>query len=187
MIKVESHAVINEMIEAFTNYRHAHRVLMETWYKMVFLTPLWWAGLLLGIIPWLVWWKFHNKNDTGDLFRAGLFMGVIALILDSVGVQLGLWVYPYDVLPFIPGYLPWDLTLLPITVMFFLEIKPNWLPLKKGFIFAIIAAFIGEPLAIISKLYQPLGWNSLYSFPIYIVLYLLSEKIARGKTFNSKL
>ncbi|MET3699668.1 hypothetical protein SAMN05877753_112141 [Bacillus oleivorans] len=184
---MKSEEVINQMIKVFTNFHHAHSVLMDNWYEIVFLTPRWWLGLILGTIPWFLWWKFHNKNFTGDLFRAGLFMAVMALLLDSIGVQLGLWVYPYDVFPFIPGYFPWDLTLLPISVMIFLEIKPHWSPIKKSFFYAIVSAFVGEPLAIMLKLYESLQWNSVYSFPVYIVLFLLADRIARSKKFNSSL
>lgn len=114
-------------------------------------------------------------------------MALICLILDGIGVQLGLWGYVYDIFPFIPGYVPWDLTLLPIMTMVFIEIKPKINPFYKSLIFSSFNSFIGEPLADYSKIYEPLNWEVYYSFPIYIILYLISDKIARGKVFNSRL
>ncbi|MGG1401597.1 CBO0543 family protein [Bacillus salipaludis] len=112
-------------------------------------------------------------------------MMAVCLILDGVGVQLGLWMYVYDIFPFIPGYIPWDLTIFPIETMIFIEIKPKSSPFIKALIFAALNAFIGEPLADFSKIYEPIHWKVYYSFPIYIVLFLICNKVARSKIFNS--
>ncbi|KKK40106.1 hypothetical protein WQ57_01855 [Mesobacillus campisalis] len=175
------------MIKVFSNYHDANDKLIQTWQNIIFLTPRWWIGIFLGIFPWLLWWKFHNKKFTGDLLRTGLFISTLALTLDSLGVQQGLWIYPYDVFPFIPGYFPWDLTLLPITTMLMVEIKPHWSPILKAIIFAFLSAFIGEPLATVANLYEPIHWKPYYSFPIYIFLFLASNFIAKSKIFNSHL
>jgi hypothetical protein len=182
---MNGHEVTKEMLKVFSSYQKANDLLMKKWCNIIFLTPRWWLGVLLGTIPWLLWWKFHNKSNTGDLLRAGFFMATISLVLDSIGIQLGLWIYPYDVVPFIPGYIPWDLTLLPITVMFIIEIKPQLSPIKKAIIFSFLTAFIGEPIFDFIKIYEPIHWNSLYSFPIYILLFLISNKLAKSNKFNS--
>lgn len=72
---------VNRMYEVFSNYHHAHSLLVEEWFKLIYLTPIWWLGVSLGIIPWIIWWKKHNKKYTGDLLRAGLFMTSISLML----------------------------------------------------------------------------------------------------------
>ena len=184
-MNLSTEEITEEMLKVFSNYHDANKILINTWQDIIFLTPRWWVGVTLGLLPWILWVKFHNKKYTGDLIRAGLFMTVMSLILDSLGVQLGLWLYPYDVLPFIPGYFPWDLTLLPISVMFLIEIKPKYSPLIKAVIFAALSAFIGETLATISNIYEPIHWNPFFSFPIYIVLFLLSNMIAKSKCFNT--
>ncbi len=186
MIKVSTEEITHRMLKVFSNYNDANNTLINTWQNIIFLTPLWWLGIILGLLPWILWVRFHNKKYTGDLFRAGLFMSLISVILDSVGVQLGLWMYPYDVFPFIPGYFPWDLTLLPISVMLLIEIKPKFPSILKGVIFATLSAFIGEPLAALSQIYEPIKWKPYFSFPIYIVLFLLSNVIAKSKLFNTK-
>ncbi|MCM3410209.1 CBO0543 family protein [Metabacillus litoralis] len=179
--------IVKQMTQVFSNYEQAHSLLIDKWFELIFLTPRWWLGLSLGIIPWLIWWKIHNKKYTGDLLRAGLFMTSISLILDSLGIQLGLWIYPYDVFPFIPGYFPWDLTILPVTMMVLIEIKPKLNPIYKGIMYSSFSSFIGEPIAIFIKLYEPIHWKHYYSFPIYILLFLITNKVAKSKLFNSNM
>jgi hypothetical protein len=176
-----------EMGKAFINYEKANGVLIQKWQEIIFLSPRWWIGVFLGIFPWILWWMFHNKKYTGDLVRVGFFMSLICIILDGIGVQLGLWMYVYDIFPFIPGYIPWDLTFFPIMAMVMVEVKPEWSPFLKAVIIAAFCSFIGEPLAEFSKIYEPIHWKPYYSFPIYIIVFLLCEKVARSKIFNSRL
>lgn len=175
-----------DILKIFSNYNQAHHSFVDKWQQLILFSPRWWLGFILSILPWILWWKFHNRKYTGDLLRAGFFMAVITLTLDSIGLQFGLWIYPYNMFPFITGYLPWDLTLLPVSIMFMIEIMPQWSPLLKGFIYAVLAAFVGEPIAIYMDLYKPIQWSSLYSFPIYILLFLLSNQVAKSKKFNSR-
>ncbi|MGN7942496.1 MULTISPECIES: CBO0543 family protein [Bacillaceae] len=173
---------INKDIQkVYSKYQDSHNSFVDTWQQMILYSARWWLGLALSILPWLLWWKLHNKSYTGDLLRAGFFMAIISLILDSIGLQLGLWIYPYNMFPFITGYFPWDLTLLPVSIMFFIEYKPKWSPLFKGILYGLFAAFIGEPIAMALDLYKPVHWSNFYSFPIYILLFLLSNKIAKLK------
>jgi hypothetical protein len=70
---------------------------------------------------------------------------IIAALLDILGAQMGLWHYRYEVVPLLPSYFPWDFTLMPITLMLFIQIKPNRNPWMKAIIFALISSFIAEP------------------------------------------
>lgn len=182
---MDSKTITKEMLRVFSEYQQANDTLISRWSELIFLTPRWWLGILLSIVPWFIWWKWHNKKYTGDLLRSGFFMMTICLILDSLGVQQGMWIYPYDVFPFIPGYFPWDLTLLPILIMVTIEIKPEMNVFIKAILFAASASFIGEPLAVFAKIYEPIHWKSYYSFPIYILIYFISEKVAKSKLFQS--
>ncbi|MCM3126087.1 CBO0543 family protein, partial [Mesobacillus sp. MER 33] len=110
---------------------------------------------------------------------AGFFIMFISNFLDSLGVQLGFWYYQYAVVPFIPASMPWNTSLLPVFVMFLLQYKNISSPYIKAIIFATISAFVGEPFAVWIKLYNPVNWKYLYSFPIYIILYLISHYYSR--------
>ncbi|MED3576055.1 CBO0543 family protein [Cytobacillus praedii] len=185
-VPMKTSDINKDILQIFANYNQAHHSFVDKWQQLILFSSRWWLGFILSTFPWILWWKFHNRKYTGDLLRAGFFMAIITLSLDSIGLQFGLWIYPFNMFPFITGYLPWDLTLLPVSMMLMIEILPQWSPLLKGFIYAVLASFVGEPIAIYLDLYKPILWNSLYSFPIYILLFLLSNKIAKSKKFNSR-
>lgn len=178
--------VNKDILQVYSNFNHAFNSFVDKWKQEILFTPRWWLGLFLSTLPWVLWWKLHNREYTGDLLRAGFFMAIISLVLDSIGLQFSLWIYPYNIFPFITGYCPWDLTLLPVSTMFMIEFKPQWSPFLKGLIYAIFASFVGEPIAMFLDLYKPIHWSNFYSFPIYILLFLLSNKMAKSKLFNSR-
>jgi hypothetical protein len=51
-------------------------------------------------------------------------------------------------------------------------------------VFPVFASFIAEPFFICIGLYQPLNWEHIYSFPIYIVIYLLANYISKREGKN---
>jgi hypothetical protein len=84
-----NHITVNkEMYEVFSKYHQANHELMDKWYELVLFTPRWWIGIILGTVSWILWIKWHNKSYSGDLLRAGLFMALLSLVLDSIGIQL---------------------------------------------------------------------------------------------------
>jgi len=95
-----------------------------------------------------------------------------------IGDFLGLWDYRYEVFPLTSNYLPWDLFLLPIPVMFFIQVKPKIKPVIKALIYSALASFIGLPLLNWIGVYKPLHWRYIYSFPILIVIYIAASYIA---------
>ena len=50
-------------------------------------------------------------------------------------------------------------------------------------ILALALAFVAEPLAVYIKQYQLIHWKFIYSFPIYIVIAILSKLFA-NKMFS---
>lgn len=69
---------------------------------------------------------------------------LISSWLDYVGVTLGLWRYYNKLIPLMPDYIAWDFAHMPVTIMFFLQIKPQVNPIIKGLIFAGMTAFIAR-------------------------------------------
>lgn len=65
----------------------------------------------------------------------GLSVMLVSSFLDFCGVQLGLWVYYYELIPWVPAYEPYDWSLLPVVIMMLIEYKPNASPYLKGIIF----------------------------------------------------
>lgn len=156
----------------------------------------WWLGMGLFIIPWLVWFMFRRKESTGRLLVAGLISILIGIIVDMFAISMGKWSYP---MKFIPNslfiLLPYHFSLLPVGVMFTIQIMLKVNYILKGSIFAGLGAFIVMPLFAIGGFYNSKGWPSIYDFfillSVYLVAYWLSnmnsfEKIRPGDGENYK-
>ncbi|MCL7747616.1 CBO0543 family protein [Halalkalibacter alkaliphilus] len=157
---------------------------IDIWLEHVLFTGFWWLGVALSIVPWLIWFIFRNNQSTDRLLYVGFFVMVTALILDVLGSQFGLWHYRYNVIPIVPSFLPWDIALMPVTIMFFLQIKPNINPLMKAVLFALVASYIAEPFFTWLEIYQPKTWRYSYSVPIQIIIYLIAHFISRRNCFS---
>lgn len=158
--------------------------IIQEWIENVIFTPLWWLGLSLSILPWIAWAFFHHKKSRNRMLFASLGIVIVASFLDFIGVQLGLWVYYYELIPWIPAYEPWDGTLMPVSIIMLIEYKPHISPYLKGLIFAFITSFIGEPLFEYMGLYKEISWSHFYSFPIYFFIFLFGYWLSRRNNFN---
>jgi hypothetical protein len=143
-----------------------------------------WFSLCLTIVPWIIWFVFRKRGSEARLLLAGSFVIIISTWLDFLGVVFGLWHYSGKVFPTIPTYLPWDFCLLPVTLMLWLQINPHWHPFLKAVIYSALTSFVGEPFFEWIGLYTSEHWSSFYSFPIYIVIYLIAYRISRADTFD---
>lgn len=116
------------------------------------------------------------------LLFVGFMVSLIAVALDVLGDQYGLWHYRFNVVPIIPTYFPWDLTLMPITVMFFLQITPKANPLLKSVVFALASSLIGEPVFYWMDIYNPIHWKFAYSIPIQIAIFLIAYYFCKTRS-----
>lgn len=156
----------------------------DIWFEYVFLSWQWWFCILLSIIPWILWWKYRKKESTHRLLYGAFFIMFISMSLDSFGAELGYWDYRYEPLPFLPSFAPWDLCLLPITFLIFMQINPNISPIIKAIFYSFFCTFIGEPFFEWLGFYQLLKWNHLYSFPIHFLIFLIGYFLVTGKDFE---
>jgi hypothetical protein len=156
---------------------------IDIWKEYVLFSELWWLGVGLSIIPWIVWFIIRKKDSTDRLLYVALFVMVISLCLDVLGDQLGIWSYRYNVIPVLPTYLPWDITLMPLTVIVILQFKPKATPFLKALLFAFISSYLAEPFFHKLQIYNLKHWKYTYSFPIQIVIYLLSHYISKRNDF----
>lgn len=109
---------------------------------------------------------------------------LISSWLDYVGVTLELWRYYNKLIPLIPDYIAWDFALMPVSIMFFLQIKPQVRSIIKGLIFAGMSAFLAEPFFLWLGYYKYPGWNSIFSFPFFVVIYLIAHKLAHSSAIK---
>ncbi|WP_088087640.1 CBO0543 family protein [Bacillus sp. OV166] len=118
------------------------------------------------------------------MLLAGGFTLCIASWFDFLGLVFGSWHYSGRVLPTIPSFFPWDFSLIPVTIMLWLQFKPTINPFIKAVIYSVLTSFIGEPLFEWIGLYTMLKWNVFYSFLIWIVIYLIAYRISKVKAFD---
>jgi hypothetical protein len=157
---------------------------IEIWINNIVFSGLWWMGVALTIIPWIIWLLFRERDSSDRILYAGFFVMVISVCLDAIGDQYGLWTYRFNVIPVFPAYLPWDVTLMPVTVMFFIQIKPNVNPFIKAILFALLASYIAEPFFNWLEVYDPNHWKYTYSVPIHIFIYLIAHYLTRREKFS---
>jgi hypothetical protein len=68
--------------------------------------------------------------------------------------------------------------------MLWLQFKPTLNPFLKAVIYSSLTSFIGEPLFEWIGFYTTVKWSVFYSFPIYIMIYLIAERISKAKSFD---
>ena len=156
----------------------------DIWFEHVFLSWQWWLCIILSILPWVLWWKYRKKESTHRLLYGAFFIMIISMFLDSFGTELGYWDYRYEPLPFLPSFVPWDLSLLPIGFLVLVQIKPHFSPIIKAIIYSVLSTFIGEPFFEWLGFYQSLKWNHLYSLPIHFIIFLIGYFLITSKNFE---
>lgn len=158
---------------------------IEIWREHILFSPLWWFGVALSIIPWILWFIYRKKGSTARLLYVGFYVMLIALILDVLGDQFAWWHYRFNVLPMMPTYLPWDLTLMPVSVMFLLQAKPDANPYLKAIVFALLTAYIAEPFFEWIDLYETKNkWRYSYSVPIQFLIYVSAHYFSKQSSFE---
>jgi len=156
---------------------------VELWKEYVLFSDLWWMGVGLSIIPWVIWFFVRKKDSTDRLLYVGFFIMTLALILDVLGDQMGFWHYRYHVIPVLPTYFPWDITLMPLTIMIIIQVFPNINPWLKALFFASITSYLAEPFFHWLKVYEPDNWRYSYSFPIQVALYMSAHYLSKRTKF----
>ncbi|MDP4106392.1 MAG: CBO0543 family protein [Bacillota bacterium] len=161
---------LNQLIEMEKTF---NSTLQNYWRENNFLSLQWWILVLLCIIPPIIWFKLVDKMRITDITLFGLFYGISAIILDSIGSFALVWFYPVRLFPFLyPQLYPYDTCILMIPNMLVYQRWGN--NFKKFFLFtgllSAFQAFLGEPLMEWLRIYKELTWKHIYSFPIYWIL-----------------
>ncbi|MDD9270539.1 CBO0543 family protein [Paenibacillus sp. GCM10023248] len=176
---------IIELIDANVNQvQTLIRERVHIWHEYVLFSDLWWFGVFLSIVPWVIWFFLRNKYSSDRILYVGFFVIVISLLLDILGDQLGFWHYRFNVIPVLPTYFPWDVTLMPVSIMFLIQVKPNTSPYLKALFFALLTSYVAEPFITWLKIYEPTIWRYSYSFPIQFIIYLFAHYISRRNKFE---
>ncbi|XEC94750.1 CBO0543 family protein [Paenibacillus tarimensis] len=154
---------------------HTQTQYAALWMEEIVFSWRWWVSLFLTLLPWIVWAVYCKKDSVARLIGVGFFTMFLTAWLDSIGVPLGLWYYPVDIIPFFPSYIPYDFCIFPVLIMILLQFKPRVSPYWKALAFAAGTAFIAEPVMEYFDFYEEIRWNSFLSAICYFIIYLLAH------------
>ncbi|MEH7075671.1 CBO0543 family protein [Neobacillus drentensis] len=157
---------------------------IKLWREHVLFSGLWWMGIFLSILPWVIWFVIRKKQSTDLLLYVGFYVMSISVMLDIIGDQIGLWHYRYHVIPVLPTYFPWDMTLMPLTIMVLLQFRPNSNPWLKAIFFALMSSYLAEPFFTWLTVYNPIHWRFTYSVPIQIAIYMSAYWLSLRTKFS---
>lgn len=175
--------ITNLIKEQYEIIDKANSRVVEIWNEEIVFTFAWWISFLLVTVPWIIWFFYRKKESTNRLLIGGIWTMFIATWLNYLGVTLGLWRYNVKTIPVIPDFIAWDFSLMPVTIMFIIQIKPNMKPIIKAILFAAVTSFAAEPFFKWLGFFEYPAWHFWASFPFYIVIYLIASALVNGKNF----
>jgi hypothetical protein len=173
-----------EMYKGIKLINQGYEIRLEIWKEEVLFSWRWWFGIGLSALSWIIWFLIRRRNSSDRLFYSGLFIMLISVSFDAIGMQLKAWHYIYPMFPVIPAYLPFDLCLMPVSIMILIQVKPKINSVYKAVFFALFASFVAEPFFRLIDIYDPVFWKNWYSFPIYFVIYLVADKLTKRNDFT---
>jgi hypothetical protein len=137
---------------------------ISDWYDKV-ISLQWFFLVLLLIVPWIIWWRFVDRNRIIEIFSFGLLLSAISSVLNANGINLMLWTYPYKLLPFSSRAYSFSLSALPVAYMFLYQYFPRWRSFATAtVVLAAVIAFIIQPIFSMLDIYRLIKWNYFYSF-----------------------
>ncbi|PZE19500.1 CBO0543 family protein [Paenibacillus xerothermodurans] len=151
--------LINELVQ--TN--------MDSFLNYGFLSLQWWLLLAFLILPWVLWLKIARKHRLLETVLVGTIVIILTTLHDWVGYNFNFWDYPVEIVPLLPGALPFDLSVVPVAYMLLYQFCLTWKSYLIGLgCMTFIYAFIGEPFANWMELVVYFKWSSIYSVIYYI-------------------
>lgn len=178
---------LDQVIEAEKEF---YKTLREYWREHNYLTFDWWLLVVLSVLSPIIWWKTIDTKRITEITAFGLFYGITAIILDSIGSSALVWVYPVRLTPYLyPQYYPYDVG---VVIVPFMYLYQRWGNHFKPFfvatgILSAFLAFVAEPFMEWLHIYKELTWKHIYSFPIYWLIGLICWIILkRFKKLESK-
>lgn len=146
---------------------------IANWLAQDLFSPVWWLMLAMLVIPWLIWWKYVDRNRILQITLYGMLVLILSSYLDAIGSELVLWQYNRMLIPLWSRLVAVDFSVMPVTYMFVYQYFRSW----PTFALASVAvgavyAFLAEPVMIRLGIYQLNEWSHWYSLVIYIVMAL---------------
>lgn len=175
---------LDKVKQIYIKDSEANMQYISLWTEEIIFSWRWWVSVILTFLPWILWAIFRKKDSSARLMGVGFFTMFLTAWMDFIGVDLGLWYYPIDTIPFVPSYIPYDFCVLPVMVMFLIQYKPRFSPFWKAVFFTIINTIIAEPLLEYLEFYEENNWSPQFSLVIYFGIYLLASWLNGRKSYN---
>lgn len=186
---------MTEKYPTYDQIRDVHKELadmrLEYWINHDLFSFQWWLLVVVLIVPWIIWWKYVDKNRLSQILLFGTLLMLLVMMLDDLGVETHLWSYPYQLISMMPRLISIDQGIIIIAHMFLYQYFSKW---KKFIIantvMAIIFTFVFEPIVVWLDIYRLENWRYIYSLPIYILKAVLIkwivDEVILKRQINSK-
>jgi len=169
--------------EVFKMIANEHYKMFNIWITQVIFSWRWCFGIVLSILPWVIWVKIRDKKDTVRLLFVGLVVMLTTGTMDSLGLSYNAWHYNWLVFPLTTLFVPYDYSMFPVGIMLILQFNPKINVYIKTVVFALFIVIL-EQIFIWLGMYDPQSWKAWYSFIIYIPLYLFYNYIYKSTLFG---
>ncbi|MFD1039454.1 CBO0543 family protein [Virgibacillus byunsanensis] len=138
-----------------------------------------WVVILMLIIPLIVLFISIDKGKMLLLGFFGLNYHIWFAYVNSFGISLGLWEYPYQIVPFLPSF-ALDASLVPISFMLLYQWTLNHK--KNIYLYSIllsgIFAFVLKPIMVNLHFFHMFkGVNYVHLFLFYVAFFIVSKLI----------
>ena len=162
-------------------YEQLSELETEYWYLYSNLTDLkFWIVLMLFVIPLIAVYFLIDRKKIFLIGFYGFNIHVWFGYIDIWGVKHGLWEYPYQMLPFLPGSVTLEASLAPVLYMLLYQWTLN--NNKNFYLYTLVLslfwAFIAKPILVMHHMFHLHKWaNYLHLFIALCVIFLLSKLI----------
>lgn len=175
---------LQQVEQAYQKMVEAQTLITDAVVNGFLFTWQWWLGLSLAVIPWAIWFVFRKKESSDRLLYTGFTVMILSSVVDIVAISLGLWTYPMKVFPSTNVFFPFQFSLVPVTVMFFLQFKQEVNFWVKAVAFSDLGALV-MPFFGMIDFYNAKGWPSIYDFFIFLSIYSVAHWFSKIKNFES--
>lgn len=176
--------LMDRVKEIYLNDSESNTQYINVWSEEILFTWRWWLSFAMTVLPWILWIIVRKKESTARLLGVAFFTMFLTAWMDFVGVDLGLWYYPIDTIPFVPSFIPYDFCILPVMVTLMIQYKPHISPFWKAAAFTLFNTYIAEPALEYLEFYEEFNWHTYYSLPLYFLIYLLAHWLSRAASYE---
>ncbi len=168
-IKEPTEQVLKDQLE-LTNARVAE------WLQSEAFRLKWWILLGLFFITVFIMWKKADKTRLVELTIYSAIIVIFIIVLDELGEELTLWVYPVDIIPLFPPITAVDITCMPLVYMLIYQYFGTWGKfLIATLIMSTVFCFVFEPIFVWGGIYTMLKWKSYYGLPLYFAIAVVAK------------